>query len=316
MAQTPTCPRCGYDLSGIVASWTNSCPLAGICSECGHPLRWVEVLDPKAQLVRWFIEHPFPGRHVLGRAMATWFWIIAPWVFWNRVGMKSPVSKWRMVLWLVLPLVTIHLIAGVARSATIWQFWPPKQPLPLYDLLPLNLIVAWLGPFLGITIRGLTYVVAPIQQQWPYPVTVLLAISLGMPLLLLMLSGTRKACRLRRAHVWRAMGYGFAWLVVLAAARAVSYIDTLAGIFPVSNASPWWAFVRGNNWIDIQIHEYPWRWGSVLIAWCIIWWWCAIARGFRLPDAGIIWSLLMIACLLLAGVLLIKNPTFLLEYFG
>ena len=49
MASKPSalhCPRCGYDLGGVVAIFRDSCPLEGTCSECGMALRWGEVSCP------------------------------------------------------------------------------------------------------------------------------------------------------------------------------------------------------------------------------------------------------------------------------
>ncbi|MFG0304904.1 MAG: hypothetical protein ACF8Q5_01680 [Phycisphaerales bacterium JB040] len=37
------CPYCRYDLSGIASSWTDRCPLRGVCSECGTALEWRRV---------------------------------------------------------------------------------------------------------------------------------------------------------------------------------------------------------------------------------------------------------------------------------
>ena len=312
MAESPACPRCGYDQRGVIDSWTHSCPLMGVCSECGHTLRWAEVLDPAARLDPWFAEHAGTGRRASLRIAVTWMWVAFPWIFWNRVGVKLPISIRRMVLWLGVPLIAIHVIAGAVRSSTIWLLWPS----PWYEWFHLELIVAWLGPLVSVRGDRFQMIVALTPGSWPHPITVLVSISLGMPLLLFMLSATRRACRLRRGHVWRASIYGLAWLIPLAIARASSYLETLVDVYPGTSRLPWSVLEEGNNWIDIQLHAYPWQWGSALIIWCVVWWWCAIARGFRLPDAGIVCSLLMLVCLLLAGVVLVNSPSFLLEYFG
>ena len=36
------CPRCGYDLSGEIATWTEACPVRGLCTECGLEFAWGE----------------------------------------------------------------------------------------------------------------------------------------------------------------------------------------------------------------------------------------------------------------------------------
>ncbi len=61
----PACPRCGYDLGGAVAVWNGSgkeqregasCPLEGVCSECGLRFRWAEIMDWRNGLARWLFE--------------------------------------------------------------------------------------------------------------------------------------------------------------------------------------------------------------------------------------------------------------------
>ncbi len=59
---TPSCPRCGYDLPGTIASWTHSCPLRGVCSECGTNFDWVLVFNPKFIPIP---DHRMPGWAVL-----------------------------------------------------------------------------------------------------------------------------------------------------------------------------------------------------------------------------------------------------------
>ena len=48
----PMCPRCGYDLSGQVRTWTDACPLAGVCTECGFEVEYRFVLNP-GLTARW-----------------------------------------------------------------------------------------------------------------------------------------------------------------------------------------------------------------------------------------------------------------------
>lgn len=64
----PKCPKCQYDLSGVVSSWKTACPLEGVCSECGTKLHWNAVMtaplhspDPRMDaeerrsMVLWFV---------------------------------------------------------------------------------------------------------------------------------------------------------------------------------------------------------------------------------------------------------------------
>ena len=44
IVRQPLCPRCRYDLAGVVASWSSACPCAGVCSECGLDFLWPDLL--------------------------------------------------------------------------------------------------------------------------------------------------------------------------------------------------------------------------------------------------------------------------------
>jgi len=50
------CPRCGYDLRGVVSSWRDTSPLIGKCSECGLSLEWSELLSRDQAEPAWCVE--------------------------------------------------------------------------------------------------------------------------------------------------------------------------------------------------------------------------------------------------------------------
>jgi len=57
LATNAACPRCGYGLRGIVESWSDACPLTGVCSECGLKIKWKELLNPRRAVPRWSVEY-------------------------------------------------------------------------------------------------------------------------------------------------------------------------------------------------------------------------------------------------------------------
>lgn len=77
------CPRCGYDQSGVIASWDDSCPIEGTCSECGFDFLWADVLIRERQHLRWLYEHR-EGLAV-GSMVQTLIFALFPWAFWKRV---------------------------------------------------------------------------------------------------------------------------------------------------------------------------------------------------------------------------------------
>jgi len=116
------CPRCGYDLRGLVTTWEDRCPLEGVCSECGLNLRWAEVLRPEKFEPRWCVE--FAARR-LSVPRAAWrtlvrsFW---PWRFWSRLRMSSRI-RWRRlaayICLLLLPLVFGYVAVQSAAAARV-----------------------------------------------------------------------------------------------------------------------------------------------------------------------------------------------------
>ena len=94
----PICPRCGYDLSGTAAAFTEQCPMQGTCSECGHEFRWTEVLSPHLTTLPGFIEHTRTLRDFIHAAVTTLFWLIRPRVFWSRLTLDHRINFSRPII--------------------------------------------------------------------------------------------------------------------------------------------------------------------------------------------------------------------------
>ena len=103
------CPRCGYDLRGLVATWEDRCPLEGVCSECGLKLRWAEVLVPEKFEPAWCVEFA-AGRFAIVRgSIRTLLCSFMPWRFWSSLNMAHGIVRRRLAIYVVflllLPLV-------------------------------------------------------------------------------------------------------------------------------------------------------------------------------------------------------------------
>ena len=127
------CPRCGYELRGIVDSWTESCPLLGVCSECGLDFNWSEVLHPEKYEPLWCVE--FPNAWSLPRsALKTYLMSFRPARFWRELKMSNDV-RWRKLLVYVLLLTTPFILCYVIEQATVatlvWRY--TQQRLLLYQ---------------------------------------------------------------------------------------------------------------------------------------------------------------------------------------
>ncbi len=113
--EEPQCARCGYDLTGEVGSWKESCPVAGVCSECGLEFLWADALRADRQRLRWLYEHAEHWWDVR-RAWGTAVRALVPWQFWRTVQPCHEVSVKRLITWLGLVCVSI----GGAGAAFMW----------------------------------------------------------------------------------------------------------------------------------------------------------------------------------------------------
>lgn len=116
---TPNCPRCAYELSGAVATWTDSCPLAGTCPECGLAFAWPDILDPARANLPGFIEHARDGVWTLFKsAWRTWAWAMLPWVFWRKVRLEHRIVPRRWVVWMALTLGVVVVLTWSVDGIT------------------------------------------------------------------------------------------------------------------------------------------------------------------------------------------------------
>ncbi len=115
------CPRCSYDLRGVVASWTESCPLDGACSECGYLFAWVRLLQPNRFTPEWLVEYGETLRGRVRRTPGTFARSLSPGLFWRKLAMWHPMRLSRVIGYVVLATFAI-LIGGyvlVQSSAAV-----------------------------------------------------------------------------------------------------------------------------------------------------------------------------------------------------
>jgi len=107
------CPRCGYDLRGLIASWTESCPIEGRCAECGLAFEWGELLDPRRSVPRWCVEYA-RGWGMWPAAFKTLcVLLLRPDRFWRQLTMVHAPRWWRMPLVLLVALAALYLVMAL-----------------------------------------------------------------------------------------------------------------------------------------------------------------------------------------------------------
>lgn len=273
------CPVCGYDLSGIPSSWTDRCPVEGVCSECGEAVRWGEVLVPRPVELPWFVEQSGGrgGRGLWRRAVGTWIAAMAPWWFWSRAGAVDSVSWVRAALWLPIVLGMLHVIKSVmASGARGIAYWAYSSDLNFWAVWASD---DWTQPFLLIYYNANPFQVLGHQWQfifWPVQAWAMVGAQGGAAAVVLALAPFLARDRRRRAL--RALVYSLAWVplfwVMGVADAAVRLIG--AALSLLGGGDPM-------EWEHEQLYDVLWEvwplWSVPIAAWWVAWWWCALGRG-------------------------------------
>jgi hypothetical protein len=219
-----TCPRCGYDQSGAIATWTDRCPLLGLCPECGLDFEWSRIIRKTRDSLAWSFEHaPRPdgeeiraSLHAFSRTLAL---SLTPWRLWRRMRMEYPTHPARLGIFLLLALIVVTCSLILLRDAiTIadfrWKYmaastlaWNRWNSTPLFS----QLIIFGHAP------RGMVPA-APWWIMW----------WLLIPPLFFLLPNSLRRSRVRKAHLARIFLYS---LVLLPIALAVLQLPRVALIF-------------------------------------------------------------------------------------
>ena len=117
--QDARCPRCGYDLHGVIESWKRECPIYGICSECGLEFEWGEFLSPQRAPERWCVEYVRWWK-IAGSSFKTLLLIMfRPAKFWRELQMIYA-PRWIRIPVIILPAaVILYLILSISVGAHV-----------------------------------------------------------------------------------------------------------------------------------------------------------------------------------------------------
>ncbi len=118
----PSCPRCGYDASGLVATWERNCPMQARCPECGGTSESSVLFDVERRGPAWSFEHG--KRRMARRWLRTGVRTLAPgrlWPAgkrWRGLRPEYPLAPGRLVILAVTWLAVLHLTCGVLLGLT------------------------------------------------------------------------------------------------------------------------------------------------------------------------------------------------------
>lgn len=262
----PLCPRCGYDQSGHTATWGESCPLRGLCPECGLEFWWSSVLGESAR-VGWLSESDRgAGAADTGRKRQWWktSWrALRPRRFWGAIDLATPMRRGRLLRFALLWALLVHGACGAVGAGYLvfdrfvvrvyWGNAPWREiaaaalrpfaafPRVFYAEMPL-----WWMLFVPLTVCGVT------------------------PVVFLLIGETLSRAKVRRRHMLRGVCYVAPWCVLSSLILPIVF-STVAGAERYGWLSGVRLYDRPENAMFISM-------GVVLLA--QVWWWRCFAREY------------------------------------
>ncbi len=300
------CPRCNYDQSGLIATWADTCPLEGVCSECGYAFAWSDVLNPRRRILRGFFEHASGMWGSWVAALRTLLWTIWPGGFWSKVKMHHE-PRLKMLWWIPVWFITLWALVCAVRLATalIWA----SQGMLSGTALKAEIVNAFIQPvadcywwrLAGQSRLSLEFWIA----DWSPGILGLMSQSLLFPVLLLVLPETRRRAKVRPMHIIRATVYGHAWIVCI----PITYLAMATEYFVGAVSNTWPHMIN-----DFVMDYYPFI--ILLVAvWIGVWWWMVLKRCFDVAQPVFHWFVLMVPAVLLVAVFMLFDSTFVMRYF-
>ncbi len=321
------CPRCGYDVQGDADRWNAepaehaelvehaACPLEGTCPECGFRFSWAAVMRPGLVSPVWFVETNTAFGRKRWSGVRTLVRACTPWRFWREVTVETPSNRLRRLLWLGLATISVAIAGAVAMSLVNIVYGSllalsRSQYAPAFSVADLG---GWgLYPFRTMP-RALASVVT--GSSWYRCVWVG---AIAYPVMMLVLSQSRKQAKVRPEHVLRAAIYA---LAIFAAMLACGFVLELAfaigqvvGLLPSRWMGVWWTNLSALEDLVSPNQEnhflYP-----VVIVWFAVWWAFAI-RSWRMRQAWQVWLAVVIPSTLVQLVAVIAGHLVVLRALG
>ncbi|MCH8343080.1 MAG: hypothetical protein IH983_03735 [Planctomycetes bacterium] len=295
------CPRCGYDLRGVIPTWTQQCPLEGTCTECGLQFNWPEVLRPDKFEPQWCVEATRGVRPLLWQAASTFVRSFWPWGFWSALRMSHP-SRWgRIAAYLGLMLVLGYVAFAVSHGLLLWGRWYNLSMDPNYSVTTSGWPVFSQAALLPLSDQSLGSVRSISGPAWPYYTPFEIArylwldFLLGFAMVLTMhtccaltfsvLPVSRRVCKVRWSHIVRMTVYGYA--LPLPAVVLTTFMVVMNDI-----ASPW-TVSMGNLAASAWMALLPLE---------IIWWSVATSRFLKMPHGWAVGVSVVVVGFLLPAV--------------
>lgn len=311
-----SCPRCGYDLEGARAAWTNSCPLSGVCSECGYGFEWADVLREDRQQICWLYEHASAWWR-LDAAFRTLVMALNPRRFWRVHQPQIAPSPRRLMLWPIvlwgamLSLCTVLTLIVFGSLDLVYGAWPMRWVRGVPVVEELSLRDYWFALRALLPVRVFEYPTVNENMVGVKPTAQLFLMCLTFNTsaagICMIGRSYRVGTRVRSRHLLRIVATGLAPAVVhlllsmiaWAWLHASGVITIMTGVwtgtgFPMS--PPEWlerVYVRRTFYLD----------DLLALAWLLWWWWSALQIGLRFRRPLPLWAAAMITGILVCILL-------------
>ncbi len=209
-------------MRAVIDTWTDRCPMAGRCTECGLEFQWCEVLNTALLPPRWCVEYSDRWWEPVTRTARTFTKTFAPWRFWSSLKMTHEIRWPLLIAYLACMAVVIYVIFCVSHglmAATVARLYLPNDGVgSAFDWLAFGHATAF--PFssetmtIGISPRRL------IQQGWMWmisPAAFMLAGHWLCAAGFAALPASRRQAKVRWAHIIRITLYGHAMFAAVLA---------------------------------------------------------------------------------------------------
>jgi hypothetical protein len=289
-APSVACPRCGYSLRGQVGLWEDCCPLRGTCSECGLEFDWGDI--QRQRRLHWLFEHAWrqqPLRSFLRSFLA----VLRPWRYWRALGMTDAFRPVGCVLFAVLSILVTPLALCGWDTIAVWYEQVIQGGSSLVSLGGIIEDIKWACAvdFEYIFARHFSAVSAA-------------ACIVTIPAAFVLLPFTRRVCRVRARHLFRAAAYSVGWLSWLALAWVA--LDLLRGLPLVDNAARFLLRVSRLEALAHTIDARQWVYMQTIALTTLpltLWWGWATSRYLKMKHAWLIaLTLSLLAALVAFGL--------------
>lgn len=223
------CPRCGYDLRGVIATWEDACDMGGTCAECGLLFEWADLLSPKRQYPIWCIEFARTPIQMIRRSYTTLTRTFRPWSFWRELQMWQDIRWGNLARYFIVLALTMYVFLvisnGLAFLMNYFSAITPTGMLPSFSWV--DFLHETMYPFVGY-FGSFDSFYPFIQTPWVYYRSSALnffwsdlshwmmsiaLFTLLCPLGFICLPVSRRIAKVRWAHIIRIALYGIGYLI-------------------------------------------------------------------------------------------------------